>query len=77
MCAFLGKFVGGWGDPYAPKATKKKMDTNALISDARHSNLIPKSCASVSVCVTNTLLFATYLTLIRSEITYVFILYIL
>lgn len=50
MCVFLGKCVGGWGDSYAPKATKKKMDTNALISDARHSNLIPKSCASVSVC---------------------------
>lgn len=32
-------------------------------------------CVCVCVSVPNTLLFATYLTLIRSEITYVFILY--
>lgn len=31
---FKEKCVGGWGDPYAPKGTKKKMDTNALISGA-------------------------------------------
>ena len=55
------------------------MDTNALISGMGHMNSRPKSCAGVGVCVCvsipNTLLFATYLTLIRSEITYVFILY--
>ena len=81
MCIFfLGKMCRGMGWSLCAQSNQKEDGHQCAYYWCGTYELKTKvlcwcGCVCVCVSVPNTLLFATYLTLIRSEITYVFILY--